>query len=82
MLPVFGRPLVAQRDTQSSEHGLVTTKEHHGFDSRCSGVERNVWLLGNPDPVKQHGKLSSNRDDGTIACLLASSGCQVQAPLS
>ena len=29
MLPVFGRPLRAKRDTQSSEHGLVATKEHH-----------------------------------------------------
>jgi hypothetical protein len=26
MLPVFGRPLKAKSDTQSSEHGLVTTK--------------------------------------------------------
>jgi len=28
MLPVFGRPLKAKPDTQSSEHGLVGTKEH------------------------------------------------------
>jgi hypothetical protein len=82
MLPVFGRPLKAQRDRQSSEDGSVTTREHHGFRSRCSGVERNVWLLGDPDPVKQHSKLSGNRDDGTIACLLASTRRQAQAPLS
>ena len=31
MLPVFGRPFKAQRDTQSSERGVVTTKEHHCF---------------------------------------------------
>ena len=31
MLPVFGRPLKAKRDTQSSEHGLVATEQHHRF---------------------------------------------------
>ena len=82
MLPVFGRPLKAKRDTQSSEHGLVTTKEHHGFNSSSSGVERNVLFLGDPDAVKQHGKLSGNRHDRTVACLLASTRCQFQAPLS
>jgi hypothetical protein len=46
MLPVFGRPLKAKRDTQSSKHGLVEKKpsiicelptiraEREGFDSR------------------------------------------------
>ena len=72
MLPVFGGPLKAKSDKQSSEHGLVTTKEHHGFDSSSGSVERNPWFLGDPDPVKQHGMLLGNRDDGTIACLLAS----------
>jgi hypothetical protein len=78
----FRPALKAQRDTQSSEHGLVTTKEHHGFNSRCSGVERNVLFLGDPDPVKQHGKLSGKCNDGTVACLLASTRNQAQAPLS
>ena len=52
MLPVFGRPLKAKRDTQSSEHGLVATNEHHRFNSSCGSVERNVWFLGDPDVVK------------------------------
>jgi hypothetical protein len=82
MLPVFGRPLTAKSDTQSSEHGLVTTRAHHRVDSSRSSVERNIWFLGNPDPMKQHGKLSGNCNDGPIACLLASTRCQLQAPLS
>ena len=81
MLPVFGRPLKAQTDTQSSEHGVVATNSNHRFTSSGS-VERNVWLLGDPDPMKQHGKLSGNCDDGSIPCLLTSSRCQVHAPLS
>jgi hypothetical protein len=82
MLPVFGRPLKAKRDTQSSEHGVVTTDKHHRFNSSSSGVERNVLFLGDPDPVKQHGKLSGDRDDCAIACLLTPSGRQIQARLS
>ena len=81
MLPVFGRPLKAKRDTQSSEDGLVATKHHHRFNS-SSSVKGDVLFLGDPDAVKQHGKLSGNRDDGSIACLLASTRCQAQAPLS
>jgi hypothetical protein len=81
MLPVIGRPLKAKRDTQSSEHGLVATKERHGFNSSHS-VERGVWFLGDPDSVKQHCKLSGNRDDCSIPYLFASSRCQVQTPLS
>jgi hypothetical protein len=81
MLPVIGRPLKAKPDTQSSEHGVVATNKHHPFTS-SSCIERNVWLLGDPDPMKQHSKLSGNRYDGTIACLLASTRCQFQAPLS
>jgi hypothetical protein len=81
MLPVFGRPLKAKPDTQSSEHGLVATKDHYRFNS-SSSVERNVLFLGDPDAVKQHGKLSSNRDDSSIACLLAATRSQAQAPLS
>ena len=56
MLPVFGRPLKAKPDTQSSEHGLVATKDHYRFNS-SSSVERNVLFLGDPDAVKQHGKI-------------------------
>ena len=82
MLPVIGRPLKAKRDTQSSEHGLVRTKERHLLGSSSGSVERHILLLGDPDPVKQHSKLSGNCNDGSIACLLASSGCQAQAPLS
>ena len=74
MLPVIGRPLKAKPDAQSSEHGVVVTNRHHPFTS-SSSVERNVWLLGDPDPMKQHGKLSGNCDDGSIPCLLASSRC-------
>jgi hypothetical protein len=82
MLPVIGRPSKAKRDTQSSEHGLVATKEHHRFNSSSSSVERKVLFLGGPDAMKQHSKLSGNRDDSTIACLLASTRCQAHAPLS
>jgi hypothetical protein len=32
--------------------------------------------------MKQHGKFSGNRDDGTIASLLAPARGQVQTPLS
>jgi hypothetical protein len=79
MLPVFGRPLRAKGDTQSSEHGLVGTKEHHGFGS-SSDVKRNVLFLRNPDPVKQHCKFSGNGDDGSIPCLPTSTRCQAQTP--
>jgi hypothetical protein len=82
MLPVFGRPSKAKPDTQSSEHGLVRTKEHHCLSSSGRSVERHVWLLGNPDAVKQHGKFSGNRDDGSISCLFAATRCQLQTPLS
>ena len=81
MLPVIGRPLKAKRDTQSSEHGVLATSKHLRLSS-SSSVERNVWVLGDPDPVEQHGKFSGNCHDGPIACLLASSRCQLQTPLS
>jgi hypothetical protein len=55
MLPVFGRPLKAKPDTQSSEHGLVGTKEHHRLSSSSRSIERHILFLGDPNTVKQHG---------------------------
>jgi hypothetical protein len=43
MLPVFGRPLKAKPDSQSSEHGVVATDMHHSLSS-SSSVERNVRI--------------------------------------
>ena len=61
----------AQRDTQSSEHGVVATVEHiPALSGLC--IKRNVWLLCDPDAMQQHGKFSRHGDDGTIAGLLAS----------
>src|SRR5271156_5092811 len=65
-------------------HAVIGTRVGHNkrrsrLYSSCSSVERNVLFLGDPDAVKQHGKFSGNRDDGTIACLLASTRGQVQA---
>jgi hypothetical protein len=51
MLPVFGRPLKAKPDTQSSENGVVATNRH--LFTSSSSVERNVWLLGDPDAMKR-----------------------------
>ena len=45
-------------------------------------MERDVWLLGDPDAMKQYCQLASDGDDGPIAGLLASARGQVQTPLS
>jgi type I site-specific restriction-modification system R (restriction) subunit len=74
--PALTREATPQLDTGSSQQKSIW------FSSSSSSVERNIWFLGYPDPVKQHCKFSGHRDDGSIACLFASSGCQVQAPLS
>jgi hypothetical protein len=48
MLPVFGRPLKAKRDTQSSEHGLVAglslfrDDRVHGWHIRRRNGRRNL----------------------------------------
>ena len=61
----------AQRDTQSSEHGVVATVEH---DFALGGfcIKRNVWLLRDPYAMQQHGKFSRHGDDGAISGLFAS----------
>ena len=35
-------------------------------------MERDVWLLGDPDAMEQYRQLASNGNDGTIPSLLAS----------
>ena len=73
--------LRAQADTQSSEHGVVATSKHDHLSSGC-GVKGNVWFLGHPDAVQQHGQLAGDRDDGTIPGLLTSPRGEMQTPLS
>jgi hypothetical protein len=43
MLPVFGRPLKAKPDSQSSEQGVAARDKHHSLSSSSSSLERNVW---------------------------------------
>jgi len=81
MLPVIGRPLNARRDMQTSEDGVVVTNKHLRLSS-SSIVGRNLWSLGDPDPVEQHGKFSGYCYNNSVASLLAPSRCQTQAPLS
>ncbi|WP_353067087.1 hypothetical protein RBB77_10160 [Tunturibacter psychrotolerans] len=45
-------------------------------------MEREGWLLGDPDAMKQYCQLASDGDDGPIAGLLASARDQMQTPLS
>ena len=73
--------LRAQADTQSSEHGVVATSKHDHLSSGC-GVKGNVWFLGHPDAVQQHGQLSSYGNDGPVSGLLASTRSQMQTPVS
>ena len=45
--------------------------------SGCYSIERDVWLLGDPDAMKQSCQLASDGDDGPIAgtaCLRARPG--------
>jgi hypothetical protein len=80
MLPVFGRPCEGPtRHAVIGTRGLAT--ESMVRSSGSYRIERDVRLLRDPDTVKQHCQLAGNRDDGTVAGLLASARCQVQAPL-
>ena len=71
----------AQRDTQSSGHGVVATGNMICF-LRPLLLERHVRLLGDPDAMKQYGQLAGYGDDGPIPGLLATSRGQAQTPLS
>ena len=81
MLPFIGRPRRPKSRSQSSEHGVVATGEHVDLSSSLF-VERHVRLLGAPEVMKQHRKLAGYGNDGLAFGLLATSGSQVQTPLS
>jgi hypothetical protein len=84
VLTVFGRPLKPKRDTQSSEHGVITTDRHHRINS-SSSVEWAVLFLGDPDPVEQRGQVFGQPRrwlDFVLACLRAMPGAIPPSPLS
>ena len=44
------------------------------------GVERNIGLLRDPDTMQQNSKLTCDRNDRSVARLLATTQPQAQAP--
>jgi hypothetical protein len=82
MLPVFGRPCEGP-----SRHAVIGTRgiATGNTISNSSGgdcIKWDVWLLRDPDAMKQHGELAGDGNDGTIAGLLAAARCQMQTPLT
>ena len=62
----------AEVGSQSSERGVVATGKHVDF-SGCLFVERHVRLLGAPEVVKQHCKLTGYGNHGLALGLLTTS---------
>ena len=82
MLPVFGRPRSGPtRHAVIGKRGSCNNYTGSPF-SGCHSIELDVWLLGDPDAMKQYCQLASDGDDGSITGLLASARSQVQTPLS
>ena len=72
MLPFIVRPLKAQADSQSSEHGVNATGEHIDLSGSLF-VKRHVLLLRDPQMVQQDRQLPGYSNHSLVPGLLTSS---------